>query len=274
MVNRMATYGISNDMELALYKEADKARDRAFVTSGVPRELQSIASEIIHSAYVQFHHLDPNVIVNALKFLINIDWNPLISAHNEKIDRRNHELNHIAKPCSRCRTVIDQSLMKNIIICGEPHPDLFCRFCDKCIPLHTKEHNPECTKCGKLCESRSPPPGDYLCGRCKAADRMPKKNSTLIRAVIKRSSLTAAKWKLTLKAFEYKCAYCPGEYEAYDHVVPIHKGGETTRWNLVPSCVACNARKGKGSAGYLDSRFGVKKEAVDKLIEIHGPIIV
>lgn len=44
-----------------------------------------------------------------------------------------------------------------------------------------------------------------------------------------------------------QCHYCGGRFPAreltMDHVVPIVRGGRSTRSNVVPCCKACNSRK-------------------------------
>src|SRR5215813_11389813 len=43
------------------------------------------------------------------------------------------------------------------------------------------------------------------------------------------------------------CAYCQGTFApdalTMDHIVPISRGGRSTKGNVVPCCVACNATK-------------------------------
>jgi 5-methylcytosine-specific restriction endonuclease McrA len=43
------------------------------------------------------------------------------------------------------------------------------------------------------------------------------------------------------------CAYCEGRFAArdltMDHVVPVARGGRSTKGNVVASCKACNTRK-------------------------------
>lgn len=43
------------------------------------------------------------------------------------------------------------------------------------------------------------------------------------------------------------CHYCGGHFSAdeltLDHVVPLVRGGRSTRGNCVPSCKTCNTRK-------------------------------
>lgn len=46
-----------------------------------------------------------------------------------------------------------------------------------------------------------------------------------------------------LELFEGLCAYCDGQAETWDHVVPVAKGGKTTPENILPSCIACNSSK-------------------------------
>jgi 5-methylcytosine-specific restriction endonuclease McrA len=43
------------------------------------------------------------------------------------------------------------------------------------------------------------------------------------------------------------CYHCGGQFPprelTMDHLVPVIRGGKSTRGNLVPSCRACNARR-------------------------------
>ena len=43
------------------------------------------------------------------------------------------------------------------------------------------------------------------------------------------------------------CAYCQGTFASdaltMDHIVPLSRGGRSTKGNVVPCCAACNARK-------------------------------
>jgi len=58
------------------------------------------------------------------------------------------------------------------------------------------------------------------------------------------NTFTALQWKEAKEYFNYKCAYCGEEAPlAMDHVVPVSKGGEFTRDNIVPSCQSCNSKK-------------------------------
>ena len=50
-----------------------------------------------------------------------------------------------------------------------------------------------------------------------------------------------------LELSNYKCAYCGDPLEEYglqfDHVVPISKGGDAERGNILAACKRCNISK-------------------------------
>ncbi len=52
-------------------------------------------------------------------------------------------------------------------------------------------------------------------------------------------------WKSQIQ--EGKCHFCQklvgGEQLTMDHVVPLARGGSSTRGNVVPACAACNRQK-------------------------------
>lgn len=68
--------------------------------------------------------------------------------------------------------------------------------------------------------------------------------------------LTDAEWEAALDAFERSCAYCGvGDVTLHiEHVVPISRGGATTKSNIVPACRSCNSHKHARTPGeWLDS---------------------
>ena len=58
------------------------------------------------------------------------------------------------------------------------------------------------------------------------------------------------------------CHYCgrkfPPDQLTMDHVVPVARGGRSTRGNVVPCCLECNQSKGAHTSveSVLDSLFG------------------
>jgi len=77
------------------------------------------------------------------------------------------------------------------------------------------------------------------------------------RAKLKRSkklkeainTLTNKEWMDILKQYEFRCAYCNKKFNklnrpTQDHVIPISKGGDNTKENVVPACRSCNSKKG------------------------------
>ena len=62
------------------------------------------------------------------------------------------------------------------------------------------------------------------------------------------NTLTAEEWIEILKEYKFKCAYCGKKFtlfdrETRDHVIPISKGGNNTKENIVPACRSCNTKK-------------------------------
>ena len=80
-----------------------------------------------------------------------------------------------------------------------------------------------------------------------AAQRGRFKRKTRERNII--NTLTAQEWLDILEKYNYRCAYCGVEFDcenlpAKDHVIPISKGGDNTKENIVPACRSCNSKKG------------------------------
>ena len=51
-------------------------------------------------------------------------------------------------------------------------------------------------------------------------------------------------WKVCLTHFDHSCAYC-GEKNKLEqeHIIPVTKGGNYTKDNIIPACVSCNCSK-------------------------------
>lgn len=63
------------------------------------------------------------------------------------------------------------------------------------------------------------------------------------------NTLTAQEWLDILKQHNFKCVYCGRDlFDLFtrperDHVIPISRGGNNTKENVVPACRNCNAKK-------------------------------
>ena len=62
------------------------------------------------------------------------------------------------------------------------------------------------------------------------------------------NTLTADEWLDILEEHNYICAYCGIEFDCEklptrDHIIPISRGGDNTKENVVPACRSCNAKK-------------------------------
>jgi len=70
------------------------------------------------------------------------------------------------------------------------------------------------------------------------------------RARIKEiiNTLIYQEWLDILEEHNYICAYCGVEFDCEnlptrDHIIPLNKGGDNTKDNIVPACKSCNSKK-------------------------------
>jgi 5-methylcytosine-specific restriction endonuclease McrA len=60
------------------------------------------------------------------------------------------------------------------------------------------------------------------------------------------NDLTLDDWYVILEQFEHRCLYCDQPVPLWlEHVIPLAKGGNNTRANVIPACEPCNRRKAK-----------------------------
>jgi 5-methylcytosine-specific restriction endonuclease McrA len=133
------------------------------------------------------------------------------------------------------------------------HPKImkYCSECNKQLGFKTQKD--KCTNCRNRERYASDP--EYREKILKRNIRNNQKESAKERkrlAVIKRRtlifgnkfSLTKKEWEVILNTFNHRCAYCGEEGKMeMDHVIPISKGGQTTKENIVPCCRSCNSKK-------------------------------
>jgi 5-methylcytosine-specific restriction endonuclease McrA len=72
------------------------------------------------------------------------------------------------------------------------------------------------------------------------------KKQAIMKEII--NTLTAKEWLDILEKYNYKCIYCGKRLiDAFDvtrdHIIPISKGGNNTKENVVPACRSCNSKK-------------------------------
>ena len=87
----------------------------------------------------------------------------------------------------------------------------------------------------------------YKTGKGKAlSQRTGFKRRTNYKGVI--NTLTHQEWKDILIKFDFKCVYCGCSFNknnppTKDHRIPISKGGQNIKENVVPACKSCNSKK-------------------------------
>ena len=74
--------------------------------------------------------------------------------------------------------------------------------------------------------------------------RLSKKKRKNKRKELK-ADLTVQEWDYIKEYFNNSCAYCGVECELeQEHFIPVTKGGEYTKSNIITACRSCNASKG------------------------------
>jgi 5-methylcytosine-specific restriction endonuclease McrA len=75
-----------------------------------------------------------------------------------------------------------------------------------------------------------------------AAARSNNKRKRMKDATI--STLTVQQWEELQRTYKYRCVYC-GEKKplTQDHIIPLSKGGNHMKENVIPACRSCNAKK-------------------------------
>lgn len=77
------------------------------------------------------------------------------------------------------------------------------------------------------------------------------------RGAERTGTLIPDEWQEVLEYCNYKCVYCGAPWEHMDHFVPLSKGGEHTKENVVPACAPCNlSKKDKDPLEFLDHILG------------------
>lgn len=57
--------------------------------------------------------------------------------------------------------------------------------------------------------------------------------------------LTKVEWLEILAKYNNSCAYCGNKEKlGQDHIIPLSRGGNHTKDNVVPACKSCNSKKG------------------------------
>jgi 5-methylcytosine-specific restriction endonuclease McrA len=79
-------------------------------------------------------------------------------------------------------------------------------------------------------------------GKARLARGTHKRRSAMQNCI---STLTAAEWKAIKAAQKNRCYYCHRKVKTLtmDHVIPLSKGGNHVKENIVAACLHCNCKK-------------------------------
>lgn len=80
-----------------------------------------------------------------------------------------------------------------------------------------------------------------------------------------RGDLKTGDWKQLrqriLERDAHTCAYCGGEADTVDHIIPVNLGGQAEPGNLVAACNRCNGLKSdkmQRRINWINPRWGVR----------------
>ena len=98
-----------------------------------------------------------------------------------------------------------------------------CRKCENKYNKHYRKANPEI----------------YKANHSITEQRRRERTKNVI------SNFTNTDWKKCKEFFNNECAYCGRKLKnlTQDHFIPLSKGGNYTKDNIVPACRNCNCRK-------------------------------
>lgn len=98
-----------------------------------------------------------------------------------------------------------------------------------------------------------------------------KTNKRRIRLINSENTLTSEELDSNISYFNNRCAYCECLFSEdnkmhLEHIVPVSKGGGTTKENIVPACATCNLSKGANFLGhwYIQQSF----YSLDNLVKV------
>jgi len=188
--------------------------------------------------------------------------------------------NNGSKECRKCKRLLPADTIH--FNRKRDNKDGLHNVCKECrghkfrVPysLGVLEGERKCVCCGKIYPatneffSYSDKEHMHFMSRCKkcSADKQknnPKRNETIrnwdnnhpeayAKKMLRRyemllnngNTLTNDEWQENLKYFDYSCAYCGSDKSiTKDHVIPLTKGGTTSKCNVIPACNSCNTSK-------------------------------
>lgn len=155
-----------------------------------------------------------------------------------------------------------------------------CSVCDTVYPktgeyfsynnkAHTK-FSCVCKKCAAK-KSNNPKRKEYYKQYIKTHAEINRKRAIKREALLHQNlyTLTPEQYEETLRYFNNACAYCGSDESlTRDHVIPITKGGATSKENIVPACVNCNSSKSNSDfSKWFKSQYFYNEQREQKIID-------
>ena len=152
----------------------------------------------------------------------------------------------IAEKFHCCRATINRVRRNNNIakcnIMNKKDKYFICCFCGEKVYVKRRDLNSfMCRKCENKYNKhyRKVNPEIYKANHSITEQRRRERTKNVI------SNFTNTDWKKCKEFFNNECAYCGRKLKnlTQDHFIPLSKGGNYTKDNIVPACRNCNCRK-------------------------------
>jgi hypothetical protein len=170
-----------------------------------------------------------------------LSWKQRVLRHSLKAPRL----------CARCG-VRFPAYQRRILPCGRRAIKILCQECGDLV----QDGQLPCLVCDTL--FRPNVHNGKFCRDCKKyqhEEQQVRLHNERARAAKQPGTLTLKEWLKILDLFDWRCAYCQGPYETFEHFLPLMHSGSTSASNCIPSCKHCNALKGKKHPTQLTNIF-------------------
>ncbi len=207
---------------------------------------------------------NPEEVNTLLAYLHSTNWEAFRARLLKKGQQSEEEYQQQLRACSQCEQPFPRQELTRI---AGWNRTLYCATCAAAI---RQAHSYICQYCHDIYVRLQPQPRDMEHCRksiCEYEHTRVVTQNVRARKIKEPANLTLKQWAKTLNHFHYKCAYCQKSYEACDHFVPLGMGIGSVAQNCVPSCYACNLKKGNWHPDAVSTIQNESMQAVRHYLE-------
>jgi hypothetical protein len=136
---------------------------------------------------------------------------------NRAMDKTEIDLEEVYDQCDMCGEWVEKGTTRRH---KKHNREMSRSFCQRCIEIDNAEY-------------------EFLQATAKERGRIYSHNKRTAQLGLV-SDLTIEQWLEVVDHYGNKCADCGGDWTDLDHIIPVSKGGGTTKDNVRPLCSHCN----------------------------------